>query len=255
MVALPDAAAAPGLTGRGAAFFDLDRTLIRRSSMLALAPTLRRRGLIGWRSLARALVWHAVYLVRGVSSRELSHVAEQTFRLMRGWPVAEFRALIQEEIEPLAALAFPDAISRMRAHQARGEQTVVVSSSLTELVEPLARRLGLDGAIASRAEIGDGRFTGGIERFLHGAAKAEAVRGWAAANGIDLAASSAYTDSRSDIELLQVVGHPFAVNPDKALRRAAEAAGWPVLRFASSRLSLAEAEAALLLDLHAKPSP
>ena len=106
---------------RGAAFFDLDRTLIRRSSMLAMAPTLRRHGLIGWRSLARATVWHAVYLVRGVSSKELSQVAGQTFRLMRGWPVEEFRALIAEEIEPLAALAFPDAITRMRAHQARGE--------------------------------------------------------------------------------------------------------------------------------------
>ena len=197
MVALTDAAAAPGPSGPGAAFFDLDRTLIRRSSMLALAPTLRRRGLIGWRSLARASVWHAVYLIRGVSSRELSQVAEQTFRLMRGWPVAEFRALIQEEIEPLAALAFPDAITRMRAHQARGEKTIVVSSSLTELVEPLAQRLGLDGAIASRAEIRDDCFTGGVERFLHGAAKAAAVRGYAAANGFPTASRSSMSERES----------------------------------------------------------
>jgi HAD superfamily hydrolase (TIGR01490 family) len=247
--AMPEVAAEPDLAGRGAAFFDLDRTLIRRSSMLALAPTLRRHGLIGWRSLARASVWHAVYLVRGVSSRELSQVAEQTFKLMRGWPVEELRALIAEQIEPLAALAFPDAISRMRAHQERGEDAIVVSSSLKDLVEPLASRLGLDGAIASQAEIRDGRYTGGVETFLHGAAKAVAVRSYAAAHAIDLAAASAYTDSRSDIELLQAVGHPFAVNPDRALRRAAAANGWPVLRFASSRLSLAEAEAALLLDL------
>jgi HAD superfamily hydrolase (TIGR01490 family) len=247
--ATPEVAASPDLAGRGAAFFDLDRTLIRRSSMLALAPTLRRHGLIGWRSLARASVWHAVYLIRGVSSRELSQVAEQTFKLMRGWPVEELRALIADQIEPLAALAFPDAISRMRAHQERGEGAIVVSSSLQDLVEPLAARLGLDGAIASQAEIRDGRYTGGVETFLHGAAKAGAVRSYAAAHAIDLAASSAYTDSRSDIELLQAVGHPFAVNPDRSLRRAAAANGWPVLRFASSRLSLAEAEAALLLDL------
>ena len=140
----------------GAAFFDLDRTLIRRSSMLALAPTLRRHGLIGWRSLARATLWHAVYLIRGVSSRELAQVADQTFRLMRGWPVDALRDLIAEQIEPLAALAFPDAIARMRAHQARGERTIVVSSSLADLVEPLAERLGLDGAIASHAEIAGG---------------------------------------------------------------------------------------------------
>ena len=242
-----------GSPARGAAFFDLDRTLIRRSSMLALAPTLKRHGLIGWRSLARASVYHAVYLVRGVSSRELSSVAEQTFRLMSGWPVAELQELIAQQIEPLAALAFPDAISRMRAHQARGERAIVVSSSLADLVEPLAQRLGLDGAIASRADIADGRYTGRIETFLHGAAKAEAVRTYAGAEGIDLAHASAYTDSRSDIELLQVVGHPFAVNPDRALRRAAEAEDWPVLRFASSKLTLAEAEAALLLDLDDPP--
>ena len=217
--------------------------------MLALAPTLRRHGLIGWGSLARATLWHGVYLVRGVSSRELSQVADQTFRLMRGWPVEEFRGLIAEQIEPLAALAFPDAITRMRAHQSRGERTIVVSSSLIDLVGPLADRLGLDGAIASQAKIEAGRYTGRAETFLHGAAKAEAVRGYCAERGLDLADSSAYTDSRSDIELLQAVGHPFAVNPDRALRKAAAEHGWPVLRFASSKLSLAEAEAALLLDL------
>jgi HAD superfamily hydrolase (TIGR01490 family) len=243
------ASALPELRDRGAAFFDLDRTLIRRSSMLALAPTLRRHGLIGWRSLARASVWHAVYLVRGVSSRELNHVAGQTFKLMQGWPVEQLRELIHAQIEPLAALAFPDAISRMRAHQARGERAIVVSSSLIDLVEPLAQRLGLDGAIASSPEIRDGRYTGRVDPFLHGAAKAEAVRRYAAEHELDLAACSGYTDSRSDIELLRTVGHPFAVNPDRALEQAATASGWPVLRFASSRLSLAEAEAALLLDL------
>jgi HAD superfamily hydrolase (TIGR01490 family) len=242
----------PGVEGPGqhnaAAFFDLDRTLIRRSSMLALAPALRRQGLIGWGALARASLWHAVYLVRGVSSRELAHAADQTFRLMRGWPVGELRALIARETEPLAALAFPDAIRRMRDHQARGERTVVVSASLIDLVEPVARRLGLDGAIASRAETRDGRFTGTAETFLHGKAKAEAVRAYAAEHDIELARSSAYTDSRSDIELLKVVGYPYAVNPDRALAKMARERGWPVLHFTTGGLGLAEAEASLLLE-------
>lgn len=225
--------------------------------MLAMAPTLRRHGLIGWRSLAQATVWHAVYLIRGVSSKELSDVAGQTFRLMRGWPVEEFRALIAEEIEPLAALAFPDAIHRMRAHQSRGEPAVVVSASLIDLVQPLADRLGLDAAIGSRAAIRDGRYTGEVETFLHGKAKADAVRQYAADHGVDLSASSAYTDSRSDIQLLEAVGHPYAVNPDRALKGAAESHGWPVLEFSSSKLSLVEAEAALLLntDLGGDPPP
>jgi HAD superfamily hydrolase (TIGR01490 family) len=236
----------PEAATTGAAFFDLDRTLIRRSSMLALAPSLRRHGLIGWGSLARASIWHAVYLIRGVSSSQLAQTADQTFKLMKGWPVEDLRALIEKEIEPLAALAFPDAITRMRAHQARGEQAVVVSASLIELVEPLAQRLGLDGALASRAETRDGRYTGRVESFLHGAAKADAVRAYAAAHGIDLDASSSYTDSRSDVQLLEAVGHPYAVNPDRALAKTAEARGWPVLHFSSGKLALAEAEAALL---------
>jgi HAD superfamily hydrolase (TIGR01490 family) len=256
MVAPPDPATAPPPAARAAAFFDLDRTLIRRSSMLALAPSLRRHGLIGWRSLARASAWHLLYLIRGVSSHELARAADKNFRLMRGWPVAEFQALIAAEIEPLAALAFPEAIRRMRAHQARGERAIVVSASLVDLVEPLARRLGLDGAIASHAETQDGRYTGGVETFLHGRAKADAVRHYAAQNGVDLARSSAYTDSRSDLELLEAVGHPYAVNPDRALDKAARARAWPVLHFSARRRSLAEAEAALLLDATVgKPEP
>ena len=125
---------------------------------------------------------------------------------------------------------------------------IVVSASLVELVEPLAERLGLDGAIASHAEKRDGRFTGGVESFLHGSAKADAVRAYAAEHGIDLAASSAYTDSRSDIQLLETVGHPYAVNPDRALTKAARERGWPILQFSSGKLALAQAEAALLLE-------
>jgi HAD superfamily hydrolase (TIGR01490 family) len=240
---------------RSAAFFDLDRTLIRRSSMLALAPSLRRHGLIGWGSLARASIWHLVYLIRGVSSNQLAQAADQSFRLMRGWPVEQLGALIEQEIEPLAALAFPDAMRRMREHQARDEQAIVVSASLRDLVEPLAQRLGLDGALASRAETRDGRFTGRAESFLHGQAKADAVRSYAAEHGIDLRASSAYTDSRSDIQLLEAVGHPYAVNPDRALAKLAEARGWPILHFSAGKLALAEAEAALLLESpEARPS-
>ena len=136
---------------------------------------------------------------------------------MRGWPVEEFRALIAEEIEPLAALAFPDAIPHARPPGAR-EQAIVVSASLVDLVEPLAQRLGLDGGHRVAREIRDGRYTGRARRSSTGA-KAEAVRA-RCETGIDLAASSAYTDSRSDIELLQTVGHPFAVNPDRALGKA-----------------------------------
>ena len=108
---------------------------------------------------------------------------------------------------------------------------IVVSASLIELVEPLARRLELDGAMGTRAEIRDGRFTGQVDSFLHGQTKADAVRGYAAAHDIDLSCSSAYTDSRSDMQLLEVVGHAYAVNPDRTLAKTARVRGWPVVRF------------------------
>jgi len=231
-----------------AAFFDLDRTLIRRSSMLALAPSLRRHGLIGWGSLARATVWHAVYLIRGVSSNQLAQAADQTFRLMKGWPVAQFQQLIAEQIEPLAALAFPDAIQRMRAHQARGEQAIVVSASLVDLVDPLAQRLGLDGALASHAATRDGRFTGRVEPFLYGKAKAAAVRTYAAQHAIDLSASSAYTDSRSDNRAARDGRPSLRGEPGSRAETGREGPRLAVLHFSSGPLALAEAEAALLLE-------
>ena len=220
-----------GSPARGAAFFDLDRTLIRRSSMLALAPTLRRHGLIGWRSLARASIWHAVYLSAASARGALPASPTRPSGSCAAGPSRSCSALIAEEIEPLAALAFPDAITRMRAHQARGERAIVVSASLVDLVEPLADRLGLDAAIASRAEIRDGRYTGGSSRSCTAPRRPTRCGVRRRRTASTSAASSAYTDSRSDIQLLEAVGHPYAVNPDRALagRRGARLAG-PALR-------------------------
>ena len=101
------------------------------------------------------------------------------------------------------------------------------------MVEEIASRLGFDGAIASRAEVRDGAYTGRLERRLYGQAKADALVELATAEGIDLASSTAYSDSYSDVPFLEAVGHPVVVNPDRALRRIADEAEWPSLRFAT----------------------
>ena len=101
------------------------------------------------------------------------------------------------------------------------------------MVEEISSRLGLDGAIASRAEVRDGAYTGRLERRLYGQAKADALVELATAEGIDLTGSTAYSDSYSDVPFLEAVGHPVVVNPDRALRRLAGEAEWPSLRFAT----------------------
>jgi phosphoserine phosphatase len=107
----------------------------------------------------------------------------------------------------------------------------VVSSSPEEVVRPVAEHFGVDGVLATRAEIRDGRFTGELEFYAYGAGKAEAIRQIAAERGLDLATSYAYSDSITDLPMLEAVGNPVAVNPDRDLRREAERRGWQVRQF------------------------
>ena len=108
---------------------------------------------------------------------------------------------------------------------------VVVSASGTEVVEPIGEMLGADDVIASRLEIVDGRYTGEIDYYAYAEEKARAIEEMAAARGYDLEQCFAYSDSITDAPMLEIVGHPHAVNPDRDLRRLAATNGWPVLHF------------------------
>ena len=217
-----------------AAFFDLDRTLIRRSSALALAPAFRAHGVIGRRQMAKAALWQLLFAARGAGAEAVRRAAEDGLQLLRGFPVERMRALVRDALEPtLLPLVYPEARALVGEHRARGERTYVVSATLQEIIEPLAADLGFDGALGSLCEVEDGRYTGRVARACHGAGKADAVRALAARDGIDLEASTAYSDSHTDLPFLEAVGHPIAVNPDRGLRRVAEERGWPVLRFAA----------------------
>lgn len=215
-----------------AAFFDLDRTLIRRSSALALAGPFRKRGLITRTHLVKAALWQLLFVARGASAETVRNAAEGGMRLLAGFSVDEMRAVVGDAMEPiLRPLVYAEPLHLVQEHRARGEKVYVVSATLQEIVEHIANDLGFDGAIGTRAEVVDGRYTGRALRPAHGVHKAEAVRELAADQGFDLGACTAYSDSHSDVPFLEAVGHPIAVNADRELRRIARERGWPLLEF------------------------
>ena len=215
-----------------AAFFDLDRTLLRRSSALALAGSFRERGLISRRQLLKAAAWQLLFVARGASHEAVRSAAEDGLRLLDGYQVDDLRELVAEAMEPvLRPLVYAEPLRLVEQHRERGEWVYVVSATLQEIVEAIAEDLGFDGALGTTCEVRDGRYTGRAVRALHAEAKAECLRELAAAEGLDLAECTAYSDSHTDIPFLEAVGHPVVVNPDRELRRVAADRGWPVLEF------------------------
>ena len=218
---------------RAAAFFDLDRTLLRRSSALALAGSFRDRGLLSRRHLARAALWQFLFVARGADAEGVRRVAEEGLLVLRGFRPDEMRALVSEAMEPvLKPLVYAEPLHLVTRHRELGEPVYIVSASLQEVVDGLAAELGFDGGIGTVCEVGpDGAYTGHSVRPLHGLGKAQALVELAAREDIDLARSTAYSDSHTDLPFLEVVGNPVAVNPDRDLARVARDRGWETLEF------------------------
>jgi HAD superfamily hydrolase (TIGR01490 family) len=215
-----------------AAFFDLDRTLLRRSSALALAGSFRERGLISRTQLAKAALWQLLFVARGADAEGVRRVAEEGLLILKGFRPQDMRELVAGALEPvLRPLVYREPLALVEHHRARGERVYIVSAALQEIVEAIAADLGFDGALGTVCDVEDGVYTGHTRRALHGSAKADATRELAAREGIDLAASTAYSDSETDLPFLEAVGHPIAVNPDRGLRGIAAKRGWPVLEF------------------------
>lgn len=215
-----------------AAFFDLDRTLLRRSSALALAGSFRERGLISRWQMLRAAAWQLLFVARGASHEAVQRVAEDGLRVLGGYTPEELRELVAEAMEPvLRPLVYSEPLRLVEQHHARGEPVYIVSATLQEIVDAIAEDLGFDGALGTICEVKDGRYTGKAVRSLHAEAKADVLREIAEREGFELAECTAYSDSHTDIPFLEAVGHPVAVNPDRALRRTANERSWPVLEF------------------------
>ncbi len=215
-----------------AAFFDLDRTLLRRSSALALAGSFRERGLISRWQMARAALWQLLFVARGASHESVRRAAEDGLKILAGYTPEQLRELVAEAMEPiLRPLVYAEPLALVNEHHDRGEPVYIVSATLQEIVDAIAEDLGFDGALGTVIEVKDGVYTGEPVRALHAEAKADCVRALAEREGYDLAACTAYSDSHTDLPFLEVVGHPVVVNPDRALKRIARERAWPVLEF------------------------
>ncbi|RLV48276.1 HAD family hydrolase [Nocardioides mangrovicus] len=220
-------------TGRPtAAFFDLDKTIIAKSSTMAFSRPFQAGGLITRRAMLRSVYAQFVYVVGGADHDQMEKMREFMSRLCAGWDVATIQEIVADTLHNIVdPLVYDEAVSLIEQHHAEGRDVIIVSASGSELVEPIGEMLGADQVVATRMEVVDGRYTGTIDFYAYAENKAAAMVELAEAHGYDLARSYAYSDSITDVPMLAAVGHPHAVNPDKDLRRVARERDWPVLAF------------------------
>ena len=221
------------MAGRGAAFFDLDRTLLAGASGAVFSKALRGAG-IGGRSVPGEGLLFRLFNAFGENLPSML-LARQGPLIAAGHRQADVRRAAEGVAEELAAMVQPRAAELFDEHHRAGRAVVMATTTPTDLVAPLARRLGMDDVIATAYSVAGGVYTGGLDGpFVWSGGKLDAVRRWAAEHGVELSASFAYSDSVYDVPLLGAVGHPAAVNPDPRLTVVAKLRGWPVVSLAAA---------------------
>ncbi|MGP5508053.1 HAD family hydrolase [Corynebacterium flavescens] len=219
-------------TGKVAAFFDLDKTIIATSSAFAFGLEFLANGLITPAEALHMSLAKASYMFAGQSSEQMDATRDQLATMVAGWKVAEVRDIARETMHNVVTPAiYAEARELISRHRAAGHEVVIVSASASVLVELIAHELGIERVVATRLEEDNGEFTGKILHYCKGPAKAAALSEIAAEDNIDLAASYAYSDSATDIPMLELVGHPVAVNPDRGMKKHALDQGWDIRTF------------------------
>ena len=215
-----------------AAFFDLDKTIVARSSPLALGRSFYREGLISRSFMLKSLYAQLMFQLMGANEAKMDRMRAEAAKLTQGWDPDRVREVVNEVLEEVVTpLIYAESMKLIDEHRAADRLVCIVSSSPTEIVEPFARLLKIDRWIATRPQIVEGLYTGELEFYAYGPQKADAIREMAARDGIDLDASFAYSDSITDLPMLEAVGRPVAINPDKELRRVAVERGWEIETF------------------------
>lgn len=240
---------------RTAAFFDLDKTIIASSSALAFSKPLRKEGLINRRAALKSAYAQLMFSLSGADEGRTERLRAQISALCTGWDVTRVRAIVNETLHDVVdPLIYKDAVDLIAAHQAAGHDVIVLSATGEEVVTPVAELLGATRSLSTRMEVINGRYTGKVDFYCYGDNKASAASRMAEQYGYALESSYAYTDSSTDQPLLEAVGYPHAVNPDRTLRKLAEARDWPVLTFSSTvslRNKLAPAATAVTVGVSA----
>jgi HAD superfamily hydrolase (TIGR01490 family) len=215
-----------------AAFFDLDKTIVARSSPLALGRSFFKEGLISRSFLLKGLYAQLMFQLMGADEEKMERMRLEAAKLTEGWEQEKVRQVVHEVLEEvMSPLIYGEALERIHDHRAAGRLICIVSSSPAEIVEPMAQMLRVDRFIATRPKVVDGRYSGELEFYAYGPYKAEAIQELADELGLALEGSYAYTDSATDLPMLELVGHPVCVNPDKELRKLAIANNWEIEEF------------------------
>ena len=216
----------------GAAFFDLDRTLMAGSSAFQFGRAAYRNGLVNRRVLARDAWENILFRLRGSTDAGTDALRARIGELLTGVRVRDLQRLAPDVLAGVLPRLYPQMLELAYRHQDAGRPIVICTAASQEMAELMAVVLTFDGAVGSVSEVVDGQYTGRPGGpFTYREGKAQAIRALAEREGIDLSASWGYSDSESDLPMLRAVGHPVAVNPDKALARVAREEGWEVLRF------------------------
>lgn len=217
---------------RGAAFFDLDRTIIGGSSVFVFGWVAYRNGQMTTRQLLKDASSAVAFKLSGASDEKSAGVRDQVLDAVKGVKVADLRLLGDEILTRLLDSVRRESRGLIDLHHDAGRDTYIVSASPIEIIEDFAETMGMTGALGTVSEIVDGVYTGRLaEPFCYGPGKVIAIKKVAAERGYDLSRSYAYTDSISDLPMLEAVGHPVAVNPDRELEGVARVRGWPIIEF------------------------
>jgi HAD superfamily hydrolase (TIGR01490 family) len=223
---------AEGERPRAAAFFDLDRTIIGGSSVFTFGWVAYRNGMIPTKQLISDAGSALVFKLFGASDEKSERVRDQVLEGIKGTRLADLQELGDEILDRLLDGVRRESRGLIDLHTDAGRDTYIVSASPIEIIQDFADAMEMTGAIGTVSEIVGGVYTGRLaEPFCYGDGKAVAIRKMAAEKGYDLGRSYAYTDSISDLPMLEVVGHPIAVNPDRALESVAHLRGWPIIEF------------------------
>ncbi|WP_029116876.1 HAD-IB family hydrolase [Mycobacterium sp. URHB0044] len=223
---------ATGVPVRTAAFFDLDKTVIAKSSTLAFSKPFFDQGLINRQAVLKSAYAQFLFLMSGADHDQMDRMRSYITTMCAGWNVEQVKSIVGETLHEIVdPLVFAEAANLIADHKLCGRDVVVVSASGEEIVAPIARALGATHAMATRMVVEDGKYTGEVAFYCYGEGKVEAIQELAAREGYALEHCYAYSDSITDLPMLEAVGHPTVVNPDRALRKESAARGWPVVTF------------------------
>jgi len=224
-----------------AAFFDLDRTLMSGSSAFPFGKIMYREGLLPLPRLVADGFGSLLFKVFGASDEQSEALRDRILASVAGAPAELFRRLSPTVVEELLPKIRPEAQALLDMHAEAGRDVYIISASPVEIVGELARAIGITGGLGTESEIVDGIYTGRLAApFCYGEGKAEVIRKLVADKGYDLEQCYAYSDSGSDLPMMQLVGHPVAVNPDRTLMAVAHRRGWPVVEFNRTQKKVAK---------------